>query len=671
MRYISHFQIKALTFVGLWLPALCLSADLTFENSKDEYFVGDSVTITLKTPEPTKAGPIGLWLGMALPSGDIKFITGGIANPTINVELQAFMENLPSTSEEVTWQMATDDLPTGDYTFYALYVDPGHGLVSNAPPVKLLDHSRSNLAEWHITLKELAAPSMTTEEFEQGRQLYFERCAGCHGVLRKGATGKALTPDLTLKKGTAILAWTIENGTSAGMPSFDGDLDQGEIDIVARYIQQEPPIPPEFGMDDMMATWKVMVEPDKRPTKQENAYNINNVFSVTLRDAGQVALIDGDTKKIINLVETGYAVHISRFSSSGRYLYIIGRDAKTTLVDLWMDPPQAVAEIKVGIEARSIETSKYTGWEDKYAIVGDYWPPQYTIMKGDTLEPLKIVSTRGMTAMEPQKYHPEPRVAAIVASHQRPEFIVNVKETGKILLVDYSDLVNFKVTTIATAPFLHDGGWDSTHRYFLTAANNANKIVIINAQEGKLEAIREVGIRPHPGRGTNFVHPKYGPVWATAHLGDNKIVLIGTDPENHPENAWEVVQTLEGKATGSLFLKTHPESTNLYVDTALNPSTEEIQTVAVFDITNLDAGYKVLPIAEWSGLTEGNQRVVHPEYNKEGDEVWFSVWNNQVQESAIVIVDDKTLELKEVIKDERLITPTGKFNVYNTTHDIY
>src|SRR5688572_12410560 len=45
------------------------------------------------------------------------------------------------------------------------------------------------------------APPMSKAEFDQARQIYFERCAGCHGVLRKGATGKALTPDLTLQKG--------------------------------------------------------------------------------------------------------------------------------------------------------------------------------------------------------------------------------------------------------------------------------------------------------------------------------------------------------------------------------------------------------------------------------------------------------------------------------------
>ena len=47
------------------------------------------------------------------------------------------------------------------------------------------------------------------------------------------------------------------------------------------------------------------------------------------------------------------------------------------------------------------------------------------------------------------------------------------------------------------------------------------------------------------------------------------------------------------------------------------------------------------------------------------------MWNAKDKTSAIVVVDDKTLKLKKVIKDKRLITPTGKFNVYNTQHDVY
>lgn len=516
------------------------------------------------------------------------------------------------------------------------------------------------------------APPMTEKEFVTAKNIYFQRCAGCHGVLRKGATGKPLTPDKTLPNGTEYLKVFIKYGSPAGMPNWgtSGELTDAEVDLMARYVQQEPPMPPEYGMKEMETSWKVLIPADQRPKKKGNNLNLDNLFSVTLRDAGQVALIDGDTKQIVNIVKTGYAVHISRMSASGRYLYVIGRDAKINLIDLWMAKPDTVAEIKIGLEARSVETSKYKGFEDKYAIAGSYWPPQYVIMEGDSLKPLKIVSTRGLT-VDPQEYHPEPRVASIVASHYHPEFVVNAKETGKINMVDYSDLNNLKTTTIDAARFLHDGGFDSTGRYFLVAANASNKVAVVDTKEDKLAALIDVGKTPHPGRGANFVDPQFGPVWATGHLGDDSISLIGTDPVKHKSQAWKVVRTLKGQGGGSLFIKTHPKSKNLWVDTPLNPDAKVSQSVAVYDINNLDKGFTMLPIGEWSGLGEGAKRIVQPEYNKAGDEVWFSVWSAKDKESAIVIVDDKTRTLKAVIKDSKLITPTGKFNVYNTQHDIY
>ena len=158
------------------------------------------------------------------------------------------------------------------------------------------------------------APPMTQAEFDLGRKTYFERCAGCHGVLRKGATGKPLTPDLTIGKGTDYLKIFIAYGSPAGMPNWQtsGEMDEKTVDLMARYIQHDPPVPPEFGMAQIKETWKVIVPPAQRPTKKMNNYNIENIFSTTLRDTGEVALIDGDTKKIINIVKTGYAVHISR-----------------------------------------------------------------------------------------------------------------------------------------------------------------------------------------------------------------------------------------------------------------------------------------------------------------------------------------------------------------------
>ena len=64
-----------------------------------------------------------------------------------------------------------------------------------------------------------AVPALTETEFADAKQIFFQRCAGCHGALRKGATGPALTPDKTGPKGTAALAAIIFNGTPAACPT--------------------------------------------------------------------------------------------------------------------------------------------------------------------------------------------------------------------------------------------------------------------------------------------------------------------------------------------------------------------------------------------------------------------------------------------------------------------
>ncbi len=514
-------------------------------------------------------------------------------------------------------------------------------------------------------------PTLSPAAKEASKTIYFERCAGCHGILRKGATGKNLEPVNSLKLGQSRLEKIISYGTEGGMVNFDDILTKEEISNMATYIQQVPDTPPEWGMKDMMKSWNLVIKPEDRPKKPMSKINLKNVFSVTLRDTGEVALIDGDTKKIWGIVKTGYAVHISRVSKSGRYVYVIGRDGKLDLIDMWFEKPTVVATLKVGIEARSVETSKFKGYEDKYAIAGSYWPPQYVITEGDTLKPLKIMSTRGMTV--DGEYHPEPRVASIVATEDKPEWVVNIKETGMIRLVDYSDLKNLKETTIESAKFLHDGGWDSTKRYFLVAANASNKVAVVDTKTGKLAALVDTAAKPHPGRGANFVHPKFGPVWATSHLGADVISLIGTDPAKHPKQAWKVVQELKNHGGGSLFVKTHPKSNHLYADAPLNPEKDVAESVTVYDIKNLDKPPVIINIAKMANLPESKavKRVVQAEFNAAGDEVWYSIWAGKTEPSAIVVLDDKTLKMKAVIKDPKLITPTGKFNILNTQHDIY
>ena len=220
---------------------------------------------------------------------------------------------------------------------------------------------------------------------------------------------------------------------------------------------------------------------------------------------------------------------------------------------------------------------------------------------------------------------------------------------------------NPKITEIGSARFLHDGGWDASGKYFLVAANAANKIVVVDVPNKKLVKIIETGIKPHPGRGAN-VKNSMGNLWLTSHLGENKIVAIKTDPG---DGQWTVVKEFKapGSGGGALFVKSHPKSKHVWVDRTLNPDPALHSVVDVFDSETFEHK-KTLEMPEGA-----SGRMVHLEYNKAGDEVWVSVFMGE--ESAILVYDDKTLKLKEIIKGDWVQNPTGKFNVYNTTHDIY
>ena len=123
--------------------------------------------------------------------------------------------------------------------------------------------------------------TLSKEAKDASSKIYFERCAGCHGVLRKGATGKNLEPANTAKLGQARLEKILTNGTDGGMVNFDDILTKDEIKNMATYIQMTPDVPPEWGIKDMTASWKVAVKPEDRPKKQMNKVNLKNVFSVT------------------------------------------------------------------------------------------------------------------------------------------------------------------------------------------------------------------------------------------------------------------------------------------------------------------------------------------------------------------------------------------------------
>ena len=508
-----------------------------------------------------------------------------------------------------------------------------------------------------------AEPTLSEADFEKAQLHYFQRCAGCHGVLRKGATGKNLEPKNMLKKGQKRLEKIISLGTEGGMNNFDDLFSKKEIANLATFIQMTPPVPPEMSLEQMRSHTKEFVALKDYPSKPLHGLNWKNFFVVIERDAGTAAIIDGDTKKIVTHIDTGYAVHvikgtekhkIGKAKDVGRFWYTIGRDGKVNKIDLWQKPEKMlVAETKMAYDARDIAVSG----DGKYVIAGGYWPAHFVIMDAATLNPLKVVSTRGYNTKG--EFINEARVAAIYTAPNASSFIVAVKETGQMLQVDYDDLENLTITSIASAEFLHDGFFDPSGRYFQIAANASNAMVVVDTKERSLEKIIKVDSLPHPGPGANWVDHKCGPVGGTTHLGVGLVSVWGNDPIGHPDEAWKLCYEVETDGAG-VFIRTHENSDYVWADQLKHPEPEIQQSVQVFDKKTREI-VKTIRVT-----TEPGKAALHMEFNKGGTEVWVSVWNRKDAKNPtgeIVVYDAKTLKEKARIKG--LTTPTGKFNVYN------
>ncbi len=524
-------------------------------------------------------------------------------------------------------------------------------------------------------------PTLSPEAFDASKQLYFEQCAGCHGVLRKGATGKSLEPHWkktakdgkvteggTLALGQERLEKIIAWGTEGGMNNFSDIMTEDEIRDMATYIMMDPPKPPEMSLAQMRETRKVYVEEADYPTEPLHGRNWENFFVVIERDVGKVAVIDGDTKEVLVHIPTGYAVHVLKASEHhsitepehpGRFWYTMGRDGKMTKIDLWQTPDKMlVSEVKIAYDARDVAVSG----DGKYVIPITYLPSHFAIVDAQTMEPLKVVSTRGVNV--DGDYVEEARVAAIYTTPNEPTWIVAVKELGQLWQVDYTDLDNLRIDKINSAKFLHDGFFDPTGRYFQIAANASNKMVVVDTETHKLEAMIDTAALPHPGPGANWIDPNCGPVAGTTHLGVGTVTVWGNDPKDHPDNAWKVCYEVETDGAG-LFVRTHPKSDYIWADQTKHPEPEIQQSVQVISKETGEI-VKTIQITEDEGSA-----AVHFEFNQDGTEVWVSKWNlsdSKEPNGEIVIFDAKTLEEKTRIKG--LYAPTGKFNVYNRSNHV-
>ncbi|HLQ71655.1 MAG TPA: cytochrome c [Bacillota bacterium] len=75
------------------------------------------------------------------------------------------------------------------------------------------------------------------ETTADGQEIFSENCMSCHGEAGEGASGPALQGDDFAADLDSVIDQVKEGGS--GMPAFEGDLSEDEIEAVSKYVTEE------------------------------------------------------------------------------------------------------------------------------------------------------------------------------------------------------------------------------------------------------------------------------------------------------------------------------------------------------------------------------------------------------------------------------------------------
>lgn len=473
-------------------------------------------------------------------------------------------------------------------------------------------------------------------------------CGGCHNPKRLGATGPNITmkrlreglKDLAPLNEEAIYA-TIKNGRpGTSMPAWGTDnnpigsaLSDEEVSALAYYIyNNEAPKDFSWTLQQMKDTHEVLIPKSELPDKPTHGARMDDLLLVTERENFSVGVVDGDKLEVVGHMEAGARAHGYTFHPNGRFAYNLGRDGWLYKYDLYQLKP--TRKVRLGMDARGIAISD----DGKYLLLGMYIPTQAVIVDADTLEPLKVYSTKNVDSIEGGKV--DSRICTVNDVSPKkvgPYFVMALKEAGQVWRINYSK-PGFPVEKVTNVgKILHDGFLSQDNKYLFLASQNSNHMAVIDIAKMEIVAKLKTGKKPHPGPGATWEAD--GKRYAgTPHIGDKKAVIWTEEPPF--EIAGEVPATAPG-----LFIRTTPHMKYVWFDSIYDPKPNEI---TVFE--------KKPPFKVVKRINDGTL-TLHPEPDADGDYVFISDW----KEGVVRVYDDESLELVKTI--DGLKTPTGIFSI--------
>lgn len=501
----------------------------------------------------------------------------------------------------------------------------------------------------------LAAPAFAKPD---GAAIYADLCSSCHAGTRLGGKGPALIPEsLGRLKGDKLAAVITDGRAMTQMPAFKDTLKPEEIAAVADFISQ--PIPAPVWGDAEIAASRTMTEdytPAIAPVFSADPMNVTLVVEtgdshISVLDGDSFEVVDGDSFEVVDRFETPFAVHGGpKFSSDGRYVFIMSRDGWVQKYDLWS--LSEVGRVRAGLNSRNIAMSS----DGKYLAVANYLPNTLTILNASDLTVARVFEVTG------RKGDPS-RVSAVYQAPERGTFVLALKDVPEIWEIAFTEdggpysegfvhnnengmeeVMGAEKGLFArrridvTAP-LDDFFFSPDYTELIGANREGETGVVVNLDVGREIANLPLPGMPHLGSGISWDRNGHRVV-AIPHLNEGRISVI--DMED-----WSLIKTIETSGPG-FFLRSHDGTPYLWADVFTGEHKGEMH---IIDKQSLEVVRVLKP--------EPGKTVAHTEFTKDGKYALVSIWE---MDGAVIVYDAATFE---EIKRLPMVKPSGKYNVWN------
>ena len=487
-------------------------------------------------------------------------------------------------------------------------------------------------------------------------QLYQDHCASCHGADRLGAMGPALLPqNLGRIKPEEVRRVIADGRPATQMPGFTDTLAEAQVDALSDWVLSDPPVTPDWTLDDIRASQVVSHPPGSLGDTPEFVADPQNLFVVVETGDHHASVLDGDTFERLARFPTRFALHGGpKYSPDGRYVYFGSRDGWITKFDLYHFA--VVAEVRAGINMRNIAVSA----DGRYVMAANTLPGNLVLFDAHRLDPMRVYPAADAEGNGS-------RVSAVYAAPPRSSFIAALKDVKELWEIPWPvtpEAVvatghmdepldparkaleargeSFEVRRLPVPDYLDDFFFDPEYRRVIGASRGGDGAMVIDLDSGDKLADLPLSGMPHLGSGITWeTGGRRG--MAIPHLAKPEVSIIDMDD-------YSLIKTLHTDGPG-FFMRSHENSRYAWTDVFFGPNRDRVH---VIDKDSLEIVRTLIP--------EPGKTSAHVEFDRDGETLLLSLWE---RDGAVIAYDADSLEeITRVPMDK----PSGKYNVWNKTH---